>query len=121
MKAGDPGGFPPQACAISNVLRPHTPAPSLLNASFINSALCFETLSGGTPSDIKTSVSPLKYQLNRPSPPSPRPFSGPSFGPATKPSSDMVILNVTFPMVMLLSKTASFRQRSHPVTSPPSH
>src|SRR4030095_6968676 len=50
------------------------------------------------PSEIGTSVSPLKYQLKSASPPSPRPFSGLSFGPATKPSSDIVILKTTLSM-----------------------
>src|SRR6476620_6291158 len=97
-KLGVPGGWPPQPCAISKVLRPHTPAPYLANASFRTSALCGDTLSTIWPSEIGTSVLPLKYHVNSWSPPSPSPFSGPSFGPATNPSSDTVMLNTTFPM-----------------------
>src|SRR6266540_2615914 len=98
IKQGVPGGWPPQALAISKVLRPHTPAPYVPNASLRSSALCGETLSTILPSEIGISVSPLKYHLKSRSPPSPNPFSGPSFGPATKPSSDMVMLKTTFPM-----------------------
>src|SRR6266540_5393587 len=83
---------------MSKVLRPHTPAPYVLNDSFRTLALCRETLSTGVPSEILTSVSPLKYQLKRLSPPSPKPFSGLSLGPATKPSNDIVMLKTTFPM-----------------------
>ena len=62
------------------------------------SALCRETLRTGVPSESAISVSPLKYQLKSASPPSPSPFSGLSFGPATKPSSDIVMLKTTFPI-----------------------
>src|SRR5258708_39788161 len=95
-KQGVPGGWPPQARAISKVRRPHTPAPDDPIASLRILALCEETLRTGVPSEILTSVSPLKYHLKSESPPSPRPLSGLSFGPATKPSSDMVMLKTTF-------------------------
>src|SRR6266545_6180182 len=98
IKQGVMGGWPLQAPVISNVLRPHTSAPVVLIASSRSSALCGETLSTILPSEIGISVLPLKYQLKSWSPPSPKPFSGLSFGPATKPSSDMVMLKTTFPM-----------------------
>src|SRR5262245_20143491 len=98
IKHGVPGGWPPQPLAMSNVLRPHTPAPYVPNASLRSSALCGETLSTILPSEIGISVLPLKYHVKSRSPPSPKPFSGPSFGPATNPSSDMVMLKTTFPM-----------------------
>src|SRR5688572_29233073 len=77
---------------------PHTPAPYVSNAALRISALCAETLSIMLPSEIGISVSPLKYQLKSASPPSPKPLSGLSFGPATKPSNDTVMLKTTFPM-----------------------
>src|SRR4029079_2172240 len=98
IKHGLPGGWPPQALAISKVRLPHTPAPYRPNASFRSSALCGETLSTILPSEMGTSVVPLKYQRKSRSPPSPSPFSGPSFSPATKQSSDMVMLKTTLPM-----------------------
>src|SRR5574341_1325967 len=103
IKAGDPGGCPPQPRAISKVLRPHTPAPYVAIAALRSLALCGETLSSGEPLPTEISVLPLKYQLKSRSPPSPKPFSGPSFGPATKPSSDIVMLKVTFPMFISCS------------------
>jgi len=42
----------------------------------------------GVPGSGK-SVSPLEYHLKRASPPSPKPLSGLSFGPAIKPSNDI--------------------------------
>src|SRR6266496_6868672 len=122
IKQGDPGGWPPQALAISKVLRPHTPAPYVPIASLRISALCDETLSTMLPSEIGTSVSPLMYHVKSRSPPSPKPFSGPSFGPATKPSSDTVMLKTTFPMGC--SFTSLFPEvrrgaRSCPLRRPP--
>jgi hypothetical protein len=70
-----------------------------------------ETLSTGVPSEIEISVSPLKYQLKSASPPSPKPFSGPSFGPATKPSSDTVMLKTTFPMLFSFSSFSILAER----------
>src|SRR5688572_12712900 len=47
-------------------------------------------------------VSPLLYHANRRSPPSPSGFCGLSFGPATKPSSDIVISRLTLLMQVFL-------------------
>src|SRR5215208_7169976 len=47
-------------------------------------------------------MSPLEYQSKSRIPPSPSGCSGPSFGPAMNPSSDIVSPEVTLPMSTLL-------------------
>src|SRR5215212_7289661 len=53
------------------------------------------------------SVSPPEYHDKSRSPPSPKGASGPSFGPAIKPSSDVECPVRTLPMFVLLSRPSS--------------
>ena len=97
------GGLPPHPLVMSNVLRPVTNAPILLCASRRSSALCGETMNTISVPGSLYSVSPREYHAKSRSPPSPRGRSGPSFGPAMKPSSDIDNPVETFPMFVLLS------------------
>src|SRR5262245_10072936 len=99
---------------MSNVLRPDTSAPTLLYCSRIIAALAAETLDVIVLLGTTNSVSPAEYQAKSRIPPSPSGCSGPSFGPAMKPSSDMVRLVVTLPIAILL---AGSRYPSQPDTS----
>jgi hypothetical protein len=92
------GGLPPHPLVMSNVLRPVTNAPILLCASRRSPALCGEIMNTISVPGNLYSVSPLEYHAKSRSPPSPRGCSGPSFGPAMKPSSDIESPVATFPM-----------------------
>src|SRR5215216_6540017 len=92
------GGLPPHPLVMSNVLRPVTNAPILVCASRSSSALAAEILNTISVPGILYSVSPLEYHAKSRSPPSPRGRSGPSLGPAMKPSSDIESPVATFPM-----------------------
>src|SRR5215216_3753863 len=96
------GCLPPQPFVMSNVLRPVTIAPIEENASCSISAAWDETLNVISPLGATKSVSPLEYQSKRRIPPSPSGCSGPSFGPAMNPSSDIVSPEVTLPMSPVL-------------------
>ena len=95
------GCLPCHPFAISKVLRPITKAPIVLTDSRRWLALAAETLETISPLGQKNSVSPLEYHLNSRSPPSPKGFSGPSFGPARNPSSDIHNDTTTFPIFNL--------------------
>src|SRR5262245_3142280 len=73
-KHGDPGGVPPHAPAMSNILRPQIIAPMDLIPSRKCSALSLEIFIGGAPGISSISVSPLEYHRNSASPPSPNGF-----------------------------------------------
>src|SRR3712207_2824142 len=103
------GGMPPHPLVMSNVLRPVTNAPILLCASRRSPALCGETLNTISVAGNLYSVSPPEYHAKSRSPPSPRGRSGPSFGPAMKPSSDIESPVATFPMFVLLPSFPMFR------------
>src|SRR5215217_2755189 len=96
------GCLRPQPFVMSNVLRPVTIAPIEENASCSISAAWDETLNVIPPLGTTYSVSPLEYQSKSRIPPSPKGCSGPSFGPAMNPSSDIVSPLVTLPMSTLL-------------------
>src|SRR5688572_12672146 len=96
------GCLPPQPFVISNVLRPVTIAPIVVNTPRSISAASDETSNVISPLGTTKSVSPLEYQSKSRIPPSPRGCSGPSFGPAMNPSSDIVSPEVTLPMSTLL-------------------
>src|SRR5215211_1060612 len=87
---------------MSNVLRPVTIAAIQENASCRISAAWDETLNVIPRLGTTESVSPLEYQSKSRIPPSPSGCSGPSFGPAMNPSSDIVSPEVTLPMYTLL-------------------
>src|SRR5215218_5672633 len=87
---------------MSNVLRPVTIAPIEENTSCSISAAWDETLTVIPPLGTTYSVSPLEYQSKSRIPPSPSGCSGPSFGPAMNPSSDIVSPEVTMPTSTLL-------------------
>src|SRR6185503_18114828 len=74
---------------MSKVLRPVTDAPIFIHDGRRNSALAREILNTMSVPGSGKSVSPLEYHLKRASPPSPKPLSGPSFGPVIKPSRDI--------------------------------
>src|SRR6185437_896672 len=96
---GTPKGCPPPHPWVrSNVLRPVTKAPVVLLVSRRYSAVCGETLKTISVPGSRYSVSPPKYQAKSRSPPSPIDASGPSFGPAINPSSDVACPVRTFPM-----------------------
>src|SRR5919197_4543698 len=89
-----PGGFPPHAPARSNVLRPTSVAPVVVHVSRRRSALARETLNPySSVGDRRNSVSPAAtHAWIR---------STWSFGPATKPSSDMPMNAMTLPTAAL--------------------
>jgi hypothetical protein len=91
--------------AMSNVLRPVTNAPILSFTSRRSSTLWGEILKTIPVPGISYSVSPPEYHSKSSSPPSPRGLSGPSSGPAIKPSSDIVSPTATLPIPVLLSIT----------------
>src|SRR3954451_6757938 len=85
-------------CVRSNVLRPVTNAPVVVRVWRRNSAVCGATLNTISVPGSLYSVSPPKYQPKSRSPPSPMGVSGPSFGPAINPSSDVECPVRTFPI-----------------------
>jgi hypothetical protein len=97
------GGLPPHPLVMSNVLRPVTNAPILLCAFRRSSALTGETLNTISVPGNLYSVSPPEYQAKSRSPPSPSGDSGPSFGPAMKPSSDIESPVETLPKIIFIS------------------
>src|SRR5919107_3555074 len=101
------GCLPPHPLVRSNVLRPVTNAPVVLRVSRRSSALSGETLNTISVLGSLYSVSPPEYHAKSRSPPSPRGASGPSFGPAINPSSDVECPVRTLPMFVLLSRPSS--------------
>src|SRR5205085_6987085 len=91
----------------SNVLRPVTKAPVVVLVSRRYSAVCGATLNTISVPGSLYSVSPPMYHAKSRSPPLPIGASGPSFGPAINPSSDVACPVRTFPM-------ASFSYSVHP-------
>src|SRR5215216_1585436 len=92
------GCLPPYPLVRSNVLRPVTNAPVVVRVWRSSSAVCGETLNTISVPGSLYSVSPAEYHAKSRSPPSPMGASGPSLGPAIKPSSDVECPVRTFPM-----------------------
>jgi hypothetical protein len=98
-KTGTPKGCPPPHPRVrSNVLRPVTKAPVVVLVSRRYSAVCGATLNTISVPGSLYSVSPPMYHAKSRSPPLPIGASGPSFGPAINPSSDVACPVRTFAM-----------------------
>src|SRR3954452_9692477 len=87
MKIGTPSWWSlPQPPAHSKVRRPATTAPVDMN-SWTTCPLTPPRFNAGTP--VPPASAPVRIHSCRRSPPSPRPLSGPSFGPVMNPSRDI--------------------------------
>ncbi len=102
-KTGTPKGCPPPHPWVrSNVLRPDTNAPVVRRVSARYSAVCGETMNTISVQAACIRCRQPMYQAKSRSPPTPIGASGPSFGPAINPSSDIACPVRTFPMASII-------------------